>query len=171
MTDETSDRATTDERREAEALAHALERGSATEELPEDALETAALLRYSAGGSELRADREESVLAEVLEAAARINARRASAEPAARAPSALWRWLFGLGGATAFAALLFFLVIRGGSSPGDVSPTELPAPSPALLSSGLDRISDDSGAESPAFRAALGDYRDAVYGAIAQRYR
>jgi len=154
------------ERREAEALAHALERGTAVDELPGDALQTAALLRYSAGGSELRADREESVLAEVLEAAERIGARRA-AEPD-EAPAPWWRWLVGLGGAAALATLLVFWLLGG---EGAVAPTELPVPDPALVSSGLRRLAPDAEPESRDFDVSFGAYRDSVYGAMTERYR
>lgn len=146
---------------EAEALAHALDRGSARDELPEDALQTAALLRYSAGGGELPGDREEAVLAEVL-AAAEKAAMRTEAPAEAGVP--WWRWLFGFGGVAALVALaLFFWIGRGAPSP-----TALPAPSAALVGHGLDRLAP--GGDDAAFRREMRDYRASVYDALSERY-
>jgi len=151
------------ERAEAEALAHALERGSARGELPEDALQTAALLRYSAGGGELAADREEAVLAEVLADAQKIAGRRADAPTPAAAP--WWRWLLGFGTAAAVIALILLLAWPR----AEVTPTELPAPDPSLLSAGLSRLASE-GADDDAYREALSGYRTSVYDALGARY-
>lgn len=150
------------EQLEAEALAHALERGSARDELPEDALQIAALLRYSVDGGELPADREEVLLDDVLSTAERIGERKRRAAPE---PSAVpwWRWIFGFAGVTALAALLVLLI---GRSP--VEPTELPSPEPALLGAGLERLGE--GGDDDAYGALMRDYRGSVYGALRARY-
>lgn len=150
------------EQREADALAHALERGSALEELPEDALQTAALLRYSVDGGELPADREEALLADVLESAERISKKKEAAPRAEAAP--WWRWVFGLTGVAALAALLFFLLGRG-----PVEPTALPDPDAALIGAGLDRLGEDG--DDARYDALMSDYRGQVYGALSARYR
>ncbi|MCB9598164.1 MAG: hypothetical protein H6719_35955 [Sandaracinaceae bacterium] len=149
------------ERREAEALARALDRGSADDGLPEDALQTAALLRYSAGGGELAADREDALLGEVLEAAERAARKREVAAPAA---TPWWRWVIGFAGLTAAIALVLFLAL--GRDP--VQPTPLPAPSASLVSSGLGRLTP--GADEEGFRAEMATYRASVYGALSARY-
>lgn len=150
------------ERREAEALAHALERGSAREMLPEDALQTAALLRYSVDGGELPADREEALLSEVLESATRIaDKKRAAAPEASGVPFV--RWLFGFAGAAALAALVLLLLGRG-----PVEPTALPEPTAALIGAGLEHLGE--GGDRAAYRALMSDYRGQVYGALSARY-
>ncbi len=151
------------ERAEAEALAQALDRGSARDGLPEDALQTAALLRYSAGGGELGADREDAVLSDVLAAAEKVAAKRAQASPAPSAP--WWRWLFGAAGVAALVALALFLWIGRG---GDAAPTELPAPSAALLGHALDRLAP--GGDDAAYREEMRSYRASVYAALSERY-
>ena len=149
------------EAREAEALHAALERGRAEDDLPEDALQTAALVRYSAGGGELAPERLEALLPEVLEAAASAQARRAA--PGERAGVPFWRWLLGLGGAAAAVALVLVIVLR----PGRVEPTALPAPGSALLEAQMARL---AGEDDAAFDAAMRDYRGDVLTALTARY-
>ena len=153
-----------DERREAEALARALERGSADDDLPEEALQTAALLRYSADGGALDVERAEAILGDVLEVAAKAKAKRGP--PAeARAPwwRLQWRWVLGLSGVATLAILLLF-VLR----PGPLDPTALPAPAPGLLSAQLARVSDPE--SDAAFDREMGAYRVDVYAALTERY-
>lgn len=145
------------ELREAEALARALERGSATDELPDDALEAAALIRYSLDGGALAKEREDLLLDEVLAAADRVGHREAP-----RAP--VWRWLFGALGLVA-ATALFFLVVRDPEIP---APTALPAPGPRLLEIELARL-EDAEAE-PHFDSEMRAYRSEVYAALEARY-
>lgn len=141
------------ERREAEALALALERGTASEGLPEDALQVAAMIRYGEGGGALSEAREDALLADVLAAADRVAAKR----PAPRV--AWWRWALGMGVAVAVIAL--FVVARPAPDA-----TALPVPSRALLEAQLARADGrDEG-----FDEAMGDYRGAVYAALEARY-
>ena len=145
------------ERREAEALARALERGHALDDLPEEALQTAALLRYSADGGELSEGRRESILDEVLEAADRAAAKQPEA-----AATPWWRWTLGLVGAGAAVALLLLFVVRP-----NPDPTALPAPTAALVGAQIDRLQgDDDG-----FDEAMQGYRGDVYAALEARYR
>ena len=146
-----------DELREAEALARALDRGHAEDGLPEEALQTAALLRYSADGGALPADREAAILEEVLEEAERAARRR----PAREAAPPLWRWALGLLGVGAAVAALLLLVI--GPSP---DPTALPTPTAALVGAQIDRLQgDDEG-----FEEQMRSYRGEVYAALEERY-
>lgn len=157
MTDDPID---DNERLEAEALRTALERGRAEDDLPEDALQAAALLRYSQDGGELPVERLEALLPEVLEAAEKADARRKAAPERQSAP--WWRWLLGFAGAAALAAILV-IVLR----PAAVEPTALPAPDAALLSAQLERL---SGGDDAAFDRAMRDYRGDVMGALTDRY-
>lgn len=158
-----------DERREADALARALERGSADEDLPEEALQTAALLRYSADGGALDVERAEAILGDVLDASAKAAAKKQSAQSEARAPwwqagwQAGWRWVLGLSSVAAIAILLLFLL-----RPGTVDPTVLPAPSPGLLSAQLARVSAPEADQD--FDREMGTYRADVYAALTERY-
>jgi hypothetical protein len=153
--DETFD---AEELREAEALARALERGTADEHLPDEALQTAALLRYSAGGGVLAKDREDAVLEDVLKAADRVAAR-----PAPARAQGLRYWLGALGLAAAIGLVL--LLIR---RPGEVLPTALPEPSAELLQAQLARLEDRSA--DARFDSEMRSYRGAVYAALEARY-
>lgn len=150
------------ELREAEALACALERGSASDDLPEEALQAAALIRYSAGGGVLREDRAQAVLEEVLAAAERVRER--NERGARREPAPLWRWLLGAIGLTAAAVLVLVIV----AAPGDPAPTALPAPGAELLRAQLARL-DDRSADAR-FERAMASYRGEVYAALEARY-
>ncbi len=146
------------ELREAEALARALERGSADEELPEDALQSAALIRYGAGGGVLREEREDAILEEVLAAADRVRARpKAAAVP-------WWRWLFGAAGLAAVTALLLVILTSGEAG----APTALPSPDARLIEAQLARIEDRSA--DARFDEAMQSYRGDVYAALERRY-
>ena len=75
---------TEEELREAAALAQALDRGSAREGLPDDALAIAAMLRFGADGGELDDERADAILDEALSSA---RPRRPRAEK-----GVWWRW-------------------------------------------------------------------------------
>lgn len=149
-----------EELREAEALAQALERGAASDALPEDALQAAALIRYGADGGALAKDREDAILADVLAAAERVASRASAERP--RAP--WWRWALGFAG-LALAAALVLLFLR---PPSEGTPTALPTPSRALLEAQLARV--DESASDGRFEEEMGHYRGAVYAALEARY-
>lgn len=147
-----------DEAREAEALAAALERGHAGDDLPEDALKVAAMLRYSAGGGALSSERHDAILEDVLKSADRVAARHREA-----APRSIWRWLFGAAGLTTAVAAALLIVLR----PRPVDPSALPTPSAALVSAQIARLSGEDDAE---LDEAMRGYRGDVYAALTERY-
>ena len=151
------------EEQEAQALVEALERGHAREALPEDALETAAFLRYSRDAGELPKAREDAVLEDLL----------ANVRPRAQEKSRGWKWLAWLlpvgGLAATAAALLVFAQLA--SAPGGepaVSSTSLPAPSAALVSTQLAVANGE--AELPALGEQMAAYRGEVLAALDERY-
>lgn len=166
MTEELEETLDPEELAEAEALAYALERGGGSEELPEDALEAAALLRYSVDGGELPRDREDAILGEVLEVAQKAAAR--APEPKRRP---WWAWLFGFAGAAGVAALLlFFVLVQQQPAPDLPTPSDaLPTPSASLLQLSMGRVAAPE--DDAAFDAAMREYRGNVYDALAERYR
>src|SRR5258708_16513461 len=114
------DEPTTEEAREAEALARALERGHAPDP-PADALGAAALIRFARRGASLSEERHETLLAEVV-----AGARRA------RHPARRFFLVSALG--LSMAAALAIVVSRTGRE--DSAP--LPSPPSTLLSAELD---------------------------------
>jgi predicted negative regulator of RcsB-dependent stress response len=105
------DPADDEERRSAAALARALDGGPAGPDLPQAALETAALLRLSAGVDQLGDERRAQIRRELLEQLAR--APHSKPGKAARQGVTLPRWLllaFPLAGAAALSLLVF---VRG----------------------------------------------------------
>lgn len=151
-----------DERREAEALAHALDRGSATDDLPEEALQTAALIRYSSDEGLLSEEREGALLADVLAAAERAAKQREVR--AERAPSPWWRWIAAFAGVSAIAVVIA-IVFAGRLR--TVEATELPAPNASLLSAQMER---QEGGSDDRFEAEMSAYRADVYAALGERY-
>src|SRR5688572_33167114 len=93
-----------DEEREAAALRRALDEGRSEHDLPGDALEVAALLRFSGPGGRLSTEQSERVRAGLF-------ASLPERPPRRRAP--LWIWLGALTGAGAFAALVLLPQPRG----------------------------------------------------------
>jgi len=154
--DEMSD----EERAEAEALAQALERGSG-KDLPEDALEAAALLRYSAGGDALGEGRMDAILEDVFES---VKAKA----PAEAAPSPWLSWLKWLVPVGALAAAGAYALVALGPS-GPAIATELPRPDVALLTAQA-RVASQSEGSEVALASAMGDYRGAVLGSLSERY-
>lgn len=149
------DEPTEAELREAEALARALDGGRGDPEMPDDALGTAAYLRYAKDGGALDSDKEEAILADAL-----ARARPPRARPA-------WRWrIFGALGLAATGAALVFIVAR--APIGDAADT-LPAPPRALLEAQIDAAGGRV-ASLDTLTAETRDYRAAVYGALRDRY-
>jgi tetratricopeptide (TPR) repeat protein len=118
-----------EELRAAEALGAALEGRSVSPDLPEQALETAALLRFSGAQGELGAERRAEIREALLASLpARAPARR-------RRFSFLMLWLpaaLGAGLAVVFASRALFRSTE--SSPGAVSQTEEATPAGAVAS-------------------------------------
>lgn len=142
---------TEEELAEAEALARALERGVA-DAPPEDALEAAAVLRFSRDGGRLAPERGEAILETVL-----AEARPAS--PPQRAP--LWRWLVPV--SLAAVAAVVALTLR----PPAARPLALPAPSEALLRAQAAAAAGDG----RALDEAMASYRGEVLASLEGRYR
>lgn len=90
----------------ASALAQALEGRSASSGLPDAALETAALLRYSRAAAELSEERRAALRQQVLASLPAASSRSTRTG----SPSALWRWL-GLGVPLTGAAAALWLVV------------------------------------------------------------
>jgi hypothetical protein len=143
------------ELREAEALARALDGGRGVREMPDDALGTAAFLRYAKDGGALDADQARAILADAL-----ARARPPRARPA-------WRWgIFGALGLAATGAALVLILAR--APIGDAADT-LPAPPRALLEAQIDAAGGRV-ASLDALTAETRDYRASVYGALHDRY-
>jgi hypothetical protein len=149
---------TEEELAEAEALARALERSSAGSDLPEDAFEAAALVRYSLDGGELPIDRKSAIWSEVVEKA-RVP------EPKAKPGFASWlKWLVpSLSLATA-AAIAIAIVI------GDRAPGLLPEPRAELLEAQARAASGEAAAAAELERR-MRTYRTDLYAALQDRYR
>jgi hypothetical protein len=143
---------TEEERRDAEALARALERGQGGD-APEDALGTAAFLRFAEDGGALDPARADAILADAI-------AR-------ARAPSHAPRrgWWFGAVGLAA-AALATWMVAPRATPPR----AEVPPPPPSLLAAQLDAASG-RGTAPAALETATAEYRATVYAALKERYQ
>lgn len=150
---------TEEELREAAALAQALDRGSAREGLPDDALEIAAMLRFGADGGELADDRADALLDEALRAA---RPRRPRAEK-----GAWWRWLVpaGLVTAAAAAGVIGVLAMRGDETP--TTAAVLPEPSNALLQA---QAAAAAGDDPEALDRAMEAHRAQVLARLAERY-
>ena len=161
------DKHTPDEVDAAEALARALDgQGGSAElpsEVPADALEVAAFLRYSRDGGELSQERQSDILKELLADAP---------QPRAQLPRRVdWRrWLVPAGGfASAVAAAIIAVLLISPGLDLPVEATVLPPPGSGLLEAqlaasrpGQQRVDDLS--------LAMRDYRDDMYVALNQRY-
>lgn len=153
------DEPTQAELEEAEALARALGRGHSNDGPPEDALGTAAFLRYTKDGGSLEGTRADAILADAL----------ARARPPRPTPSArTWGWrLFGALGFAGAAAAAALIVAR--APVGEDAASALPAPPRALLEAQIDAAGGRV-ASLDALTVATSGYRSAVYGALHDRY-
>jgi hypothetical protein len=147
---------TPEELEEAERLARALERGNAPGGVPEDALATAALLRFAKDGGALDPDRSRAIFEEAVR----------NARPLRAAKRRIRFTLFGLLGLAAAGAASIVLVVRTESpEPG----ASLPAPPRALLEAQVAAASGAPGnLEALALRTA--EYRGRVYAQLRERY-
>lgn len=157
--------ATAQEDRQADALARALEREGGADDLPEDALEAAALLRYSLDGGELPADRKAAILEEVLSTARAPGRAAPSDRPRGLAPWRRWLWPAGGLAAAASVALALWVTVHNPSVP---EPTRLPAPTAALLAVQL-QAAGGSG-DVAQLSGEMRTYRHEMYAALGRRY-
>ncbi len=153
---------------EAEALARALDRGTGTPSLPDDALATAALLRYSQDGGELPGARKSQILDDVF----------AQAKPArveTRASGVAWlswlKWLVPVAGlgAVAAAVLVFVVLPQAAPGPTEMAATALPAPRIELLRAQARAAMPGADADAE-LSAAMRSYRGELYAALEERY-
>jgi len=147
---------TAEEEREAALLAQALDRGNA-DSPPEEALEAAALLRYSVDAAPLDPGRCEAILAQVL----------SEARPLRPEPARGWswlRWLLPVGGLASAAAIAALLL----QSPSGA--TALPAPDRALLEAQARAAADPDPEAGAALAENMGLHRERVLDALGARY-
>jgi len=150
---------TEEELREAAALARALDRGSALDDLPEDALRMAALLRYGADGGSLDDERSGAILDEALRTA---RPRRPRADK-----GAWWRWLVPAGLVTAAAAAGLIGVLAARSPAPPTSAAALPEPPSALLQA---QAAAAAGDDPEALDRAMESHRAAILERLGERY-
>lgn len=153
------DDATPEERLEAEALAKALERDRAEPALPDDALETAALLRYARDGGALGQDKQDAILKEILE----------TARPPKRARTSwLLRFRWPLLAALSTAATVAVFVAFGQNESAQMARTAaIPPPSTALLRA---QLSAASGGDLAQLEIHMRPYRAEIVQAMEGRY-
>ena len=151
---------TEEELREAAALAQALDRGSAREGLPDDAFETAALLRFGTDAGELDEGRADAILDEALRSA------RPRRPRAAKAP--WWRWLVPAGLVTAAAAAAVVGVLVSGEAGPPETAASLPAPSSALLRA---QAAAAAGDDPEALDQAMEAHRAEIFDRLGERYQ
>jgi hypothetical protein len=146
------------EQREAEALARALD-GAGDPGAPDDALEAAAFLRYTADGGELSDERGAAILDDVL---AGLHEPDAEPESVPWWQAIAWpRWLWPAIGAVAAAAVLVVVVPRAPER------TALPSPGLALLEAQGQAAAGEGGLR---LAREMRGYREHVYGALGERY-
>lgn len=148
------------EQAEAEALAQALEGSARDGAPPEDALQTAALLRYSGDEGQLAPDKADSVLAGLDDVAI----------PKAAATRRWWQVWLPLGvGVAAAAALVLVLLREPETAPVQTAAptrTELPAPGAALLSAQAELAHG----EAPRFEDEMRGYREDLLRSLERAY-
>jgi hypothetical protein len=150
------DEPTPEELEEAERLARALERGNAPGGVPEDALATAALLRYAKDGGALDPHRGRAIFEDAVK----------NARPIRAAKRRIRFTLFGLLGLAAAGAASIALVVRTQSPEPSAS---LPAPPRALLEAQLAAASGGP-ANLDALAVRTAEYRGRVYASLRERY-
>lgn len=145
---------TEDELRQAQALAHALERGAAIESLPDDALEAAVLLRL-AEDSELDAEAGARIWQELDHALA---VREGQAATSDRGFASL-RWLWLMVPTLGAAGVMLYLASVGQDP---IAAKSLPPPSEELLQAQA-RWASGGEDERRHFEREMDQYRAQVY--------
>jgi len=143
---------TPEEIREAEALARALEGDGSSPDLPENALQTACLLR----SDDLDQERSQAVFEQVVAGTA--------LEKQKQHPTR--RWLIPVGGLATAAVVGILLAVPQASQPG---PAALPDPEPALLQAQVKAASPKS-QDLLALAEQMNRYRRNMYQALSERY-
>ncbi|HUU00187.1 MAG TPA: hypothetical protein VM425_01960 [Myxococcota bacterium] len=141
------------EKREAEALARALDGDGSAENVPSDALEVAGLLRVSGEDAGLSDVRRDAVLKKLL----------ASVEPVKRQVPWL-RWLVPAGGLAA-AVAIFALTFTA-----RVGPAPLPLPDKELIEAQASVAAGNREAVA-VLRDRMQQYRREIYKTLAEHYR
>ncbi len=149
---------------EAAQLARALDRGTASAPLPEDALEAAALL--SVVHEPTLGDERAGAIFEGLQPALDKRRERSTAQR-----RGLWLWW--LGTALGAAALLLYVQVNDPSSPEPVGPgpvsAVLPAPSVRLLEAQAALLAEGTEEHAEAFEREMSLYRVRVLAALEER--
>jgi hypothetical protein len=155
------DEPTEEERREAEALARALEgrRDGSSAAAPDDALETAGLLGYARTGDALDSGRSAAILDKVVG-----GARPTRLRPSMRARA------FAMLGLAAVASATLLLVARSRDLSPRSAATLLPVPPRDLLDAQV-AAAGTPGQSLSALSARTAAYRDTVYATLKERYR
>jgi len=149
------------ERREAEALARALEGDGTAEDIPQDTLQAAALLRRTAGEGDLPADRRRAILEQIAPEPADRPARRGRL-----------RWLVPAGTAVVLAlvvAVWGFGQLTSRKVAPAPEPVRLPSPALELLASQA-RAASGSSRDLAFLGESMRSYRRTLYDALAERY-
>ena len=151
------------EQLEAELLAQALERGTGRGELPDDALEVAALLRYSRDGGAISESRLDALLEEAM--------RDAKPPVVAGGGRRRW-WLPALSSVLALAVVLLVLRARQGEDDAELAERmRLPAPSAELLRAQAALAAGGAAAERAQLARAMSGYREVMLSSLEERYR
>ena len=144
---------TAKEKREAEALARALEGDGSAENVPSDALEVAGLLRVSGEDTGLSDVRRDAVLKKLL----------ARAAPGKRQVPWL-RWLVPAGGLAA-AVAIFALTLTA-----RIHPAPLPRPGKELIEAQAS-VASGNGQAVAVLRDRMRQYRREIYKTLAEHYK
>jgi hypothetical protein len=159
---------TAEELAEAAQLARALERGTASQALGQDALEAVALLR-AASRPTLEPARQTAIFEE-LQPALEKQRQRGRARP-----RGAWLWWVG----TAFGAAALLLLVQRNDPAGAPGASAkrtsaesagvVPAPSPALLEAQAALLSEGNAEQQLRFEREMSRYRDRVLASLEER--
>jgi hypothetical protein len=146
---------TPNEMREAEALARALEGDGSSPDVPEDALQTSALLR----SHELDQVRSQAVFERVLAGTDHKKSARTSSR---------LRWLIPVGGLAAVLVAWVLFMVPGIVTLDEAAPASLPPPDAELLQAQGKAASQPDGLAG--LHARMHRYRHDMYRTLSERY-